>query len=94
MGRKYWEFETLHEYKKRIIDPVSKSYCAAKWYNATIWLGHGQTTSCHHPPGHPIPVELLDDNPSAIHNTPHKKKMRKMMQEGERPAECEYCWKV
>lgn len=94
MGRKHWEGETLHEFKERIIDPISKSYCAAKWYNATIWLGHGQTTSCHHPPGHWIPLEELESNPSAIHNTPHKKKMRKMMQEGERPSECEYCWKV
>jgi organic radical activating enzyme len=57
-------------------------------------LGHGQTASCHHPPGHWIPLEELKDNPSAIHNTSHKKKMRKLMQEGERPAECEYCWKV
>ena len=32
--------ENLHQYKERIIDPISKSYCAAKWYNATIWLGH------------------------------------------------------
>lgn len=94
MGRKHWEGETLHAFKERMIDPISKSYCAAKWYNATIWLGHGQTTSCHHPPGHWIPLEELEDNPSAIHNTPHKKKMRKMMQEGERPSECEYCWKV
>jgi organic radical activating enzyme len=86
--------ETLHQYKERIIDPISKSYCAAKWYNATIWLGHGQTTSCHHPPGHWIPLEELKDNPTAIHNTIHKKKMRKLMQEGQRPAECEYCWKV
>jgi len=86
--------ENLHQYKERIIDPISKSYCAAKWYNATIWLGHGQTTSCHHPPGHNIPIEELKDNPSAIHNTPHKKLMRKMMLDGERPAECEYCWKV
>ena len=94
MNRGKKEGETLHGYKARIIDPISKSYCAAKWYNATIWLGHGQTTSCHHPPGHWIPLEELKDNPSAIHNTPHKKKMRKMMLEGERPAECEYCWKV
>ncbi|SVC74919.1 uncharacterized protein METZ01_LOCUS327773, partial [marine metagenome] len=86
--------ENLHQYKKRVIDSISESYCAAKWYNATIWLGHGQTTSCHHPPGHWIPLEELKDNPSAIHNTPHKKKMRKLMQEGQRPAECEYCWKV
>jgi len=94
MGRKHWDGETLHQYKTRMIDTISPSYCAAKWYNATIWLGHGQTTSCHHPPGHWIPLEELESNPSAIHNTPHKKKMRKMMQEGERPAECEYCWKV
>ena len=94
MGRRHSEGETLHQYKERMIDSKSESYCGAKWYNATIWLGHGQTTSCHHPPGHWIPVEELKDNPSAIHNTPHKKLMRKQMQEGERPAECEYCWKV
>ena len=92
--RRHWEGETLQAYKERMIDSISPSYCAAKWYNATIWLGHGQTTSCHHPPGHWIPLEELKDNPSAIHNTKHKKKMREMMLKGERPAECEYCWKV
>jgi organic radical activating enzyme len=94
MGRKHWEGESLQQYKDRMIDPISKSFCAAKWYNATIWLGHGQTASCHHPPGHWIPKEELEVNFTAIHNTKHKKLMRKMMQEGERPAECEYCWKV
>jgi organic radical activating enzyme len=86
--------ESFEDFKKRMIDPISASYCSAKWYNATIWLGHGQTTSCHHPPGHYIDPKELIDNPSAIHNTQHKKKMRKMMLEGERPNECEYCWKV
>ena len=86
--------ESLSEYKERMIDPISDSFCAAKWYNATIWLGHGQTTSCHHPPGHWIPLDELKENYTAIHNTKHKKLMRKMMQEGERPQECEYCWKV
>ena len=92
MGRK--ANESLKDYKIRVIDPISASYCAAKFLNATIWLGHGQTTSCHHPPAHKIdPIEVLS-NPSAIHNTQHKKKMRKMMLEGIRPNECEYCWKV
>ena len=50
MTRKVREGETLHQFKERMIDSVSESYCAAKWYNATIWLGHGQTASCHHPP--------------------------------------------
>jgi len=86
--------ESNLEYKKRMVDTISESYCGAKWYNATIWLGHGETTSCHHPPSHAIDVEEIKTNPSAIHNTPHKKKMRKMMHEGIRPNECEYCWKV
>lgn len=86
--------ESFHDYKQRVIDPISDSFCAAKWYNATIWLGHGQTTSCHHPPAHWIPLEEIKTNHTAIHNTEHKKKMRKMMLEGTRPQECEYCWKV
>ena len=49
--------ESLENYKTRIIDKISPSFCAAKWYNATIWLGHGQTTSSHHPPAHWIPKE-------------------------------------
>ena len=65
--------ESLEEYKKRIIDPISDSFCAAKWYNATIWLGHGQTTSCHHPPAHWISKDELETNFTAIHNTKHKK---------------------
>ena len=92
MGRK--STENFHEFKARMIDPISETFCAAKWYNATIWLGHGQTTSCHHPPAHRINVDEIAKNPSAIHNTEHKKLMRKYMQEGIRPAECEYCWKV
>ncbi len=86
--------EDFLQFKARMLDSISPSFCAAKWYNATIWLGHGQTTSCHHPPGHNIDIEELEANPSAIHNTKHKKLMRKYMQEGTRPAECEYCWKV
>jgi hypothetical protein len=44
--------------------------------------------------GHQIDANELIENPSAIHNTPHKKYMRKLMQEGQRPQECEYCWKI
>ena len=86
--------ETDNEYRTRVIDPISDSFCAAKWLNATIWLGHGGTASCHHPPAHNIDKEEIKTNPSAIHNTRHKKKMRQMMLEGTRPKECEYCWKI
>ena len=86
--------ETLHEYKARVIDSKSASFCGAKWHGATIWLGHGQTVSCHLPASHDIPLEELKSNPSTIHNTPHKKQMRKMMLEGVRPPECYKCWNV
>tara|TARA_R110002126_G_scaffold263646_3_gene406609 strand:- start:215 stop:1567 length:1353 start_codon:yes stop_codon:yes gene_type:complete len=82
------------DFKHQILDTKSASFCAAKWYNATIWLGSGQTTSCHHPPAHAIDIEELKVNPSALHNTAKKKDDRKKMLAGDRPAGCEYCWKI
>lgn len=76
------------------MDSVSPSFCAAKWKNATIWLGSGTTVSCHLPPAHKIDLNEIKTNPSAIHNTLHKKLNRKKMLEGKRPEECEYCWKI
>ena len=81
------------EFRQQVLDPISASFCGAKWYNATIWLGSGQTTSCHHPPAHAIGEEFRT-NPKAIHNTAQKKEDRRQMQQGERPPGCEYCWKI
>jgi len=82
------------QYKRRVIDIKSTSFCGAKWYNATIWLGSGQTTSCHHPLPHQVSVEQVIVNPKALHNTQQKKNDRALMQDGLRPAGCEYCWKI
>lgn len=82
------------EFRQQQLDTKSASFCAAKWYNATIWLGSGQSTSCHHPPAHAIDVEAIKTNPSAIHNTVEKKLDRQNMQLGNRPKGCEYCWKI
>jgi len=86
--------ENLQQYRDRVLDSKSKSFCGAKWFNATTWLGSGTTASCHHPPAHKIPLEEVEADYTAIHNTKHKKEMRRMMQNGERPRECEYCWKM
>ena len=86
--------ETDLEYKRRVIDIKSTSFCGAKWYNATIWLGSGQTTSCHHPLPHQVSVEQVIANPRALHNTREKKNDRALMQDGLRPAGCDYCWKI
>lgn len=82
------------EETKRILDRISPSFCGAKWYNATIWLGSGMTTSCHHPPAHKVSVDAVKANPKALHNTPEKFRDREMMQQGKRPAGCDYCWKI
>lgn len=82
------------EYKSRVLDTKSASFCGAKWYNATIWLGSGMTTSCHHPLPHKVSVEEVISNPKALHNTKEKKEQRRQMQCGERPTGCEYCWKI
>lgn len=77
-----------------IVNAISPSFCAAKWYNATIWLGNGRTASCHLPPAHSIPLDSIESNPSALHNTEYKKEKRKEMLEGVRCEECAYCWTV
>ena len=86
--------ESFLDYKKRVLDTKSASFCGAKWYNATIWLGSGMTTSCHHPPAHKINLAELAERPQAIHNTEEKKKQRLEMQLGLRPSGCEYCWRI
>jgi len=88
------ENETFQEYRDRVVNKLSPSFCGAKWYNATIWLGNGTTTSCHHPPAHKIPLEEVALSYKALHNTTYKKAVRKQMMEGVRPKECEYCWKI
>src|SRR6056300_1047665 len=85
------EFNNLVEKK---LNSVSCSFCLAKWKQVTLHLGTGHTHSCHHPRTHKIPLEEIKENPSALHNTNYKKIQRKMMLEGTRPPECNYCWNV
>ncbi len=86
--------EHLIKWREENLNSISKSFCAAKWFNASLHLGHGYTNSCHLPLPHPIDLEEIKTNPSALHNTRLKKEARRMMQQGIRPAECSYCWKV
>lgn len=88
------EIERKNLYFENVLDKVSNTVCGAKWYNATIRLESGTTTSCHHPPFHQIDKKLLEKNPKALHNTKEKKEQRKKMLQGKRPEGCEYCWRL
>jgi len=76
------------------LNKVSSSFCVAKWKQVTLHLQNGHTHSCHHPGTHVVPLEELRKNPTALHNTEFKKSQRKLMLEGVRPSECDYCWRA
>lgn len=75
-------------------DEISSTFCSAKWHMVTLHLAQGETHSCFHPWTHKIPLTEIKNNPGAIHNTLFKKSQRKLMLDGERPKECEYCWRM
>jgi organic radical activating enzyme len=76
------------------LNAVSPSFCIAKWKQVTLHLQTGHNHSCHHPTTHKIPLDELAANPGALHNTNFKKAQRKQMLAGQRPSECDYCWRV
>ena len=76
------------------LDKVGPGFCMAKWYHVSIHLHTGQNHSCYHPSPHRVTPEMVEENPSALHNSPFKKEQRKTMLQGGRPAECSYCWDV
>ena len=73
-------------------DSISPTYCAAKWFEGTIWFHKGATASCHHTPLTPIGLDL--SKPSNIFNSPRKVADREQMLSGERPIGCNYCWTI
>lgn len=80
--------------KRDRLNAISPSFCAAKWLQTTLYLQNGYNHSCHHPSPHKIPLEEIEENPAALHNSGFKKQQRNLMLQGQRPKECDYCWKV
>jgi len=88
------ELDKIKEIMPIVEAETSPTFCLAKWHHTTIYLQTGETHSCYHPAPHPIPLEELKDNPSALHNTKEKKEQRKQMLCGQKPSGCNYCWKI
>jgi len=87
------EFQDVKKFSTEL-DSISPSMCFAKWKQVTLHLQTGHNHSCHHPKTHKTPVEELSQDPSALHNTKFKKQQRELMLKGQRPSECDYCWRV
>ena len=77
-----------------IMNEVSPTFCLAKWHHTTLYLQTGETHSCYHPAPHAVPLAEIKQNPSALHNTNHKKQERKEMLEGIQTEGCQYCWNI
>jgi organic radical activating enzyme len=76
------------------LNAVSPSMCLAKWKQVSLHLTTGHTNSCYHPPLHRISLEDIARSSSGIHNTEFKKSQRRLMLDGARPGECQYCWNM
>ena len=85
--------KTLFEIRD-ITDKISPTFCLSKWHQTSIYLQTGETHSCYHPPPHKIPLEEIENNPSALHNTVEKKQQRKELLNGEKSKSCQYCWNI
>ena len=79
---------------KNLLNSTGCGFCLAKFKQVTLHLGTGMTHSCHHPSPHKIPLAELKNNPAALFNTTVLKNARKQMLTGEKPDECDYCWRV
>tara|TARA_B110000858_G_C17791379_1_gene470112 strand:- start:957 stop:2327 length:1371 start_codon:yes stop_codon:yes gene_type:complete len=86
--------KNLYNDIRKELDEVSSSFCLAKWSQLTLYLQNGYNHSCHHPTPHKIPLKELEQNHKALHNTKYKKRQMRQMLKGQRPSECEYCWKI
>jgi organic radical activating enzyme len=87
-------YDQAADQAKTQLDNISPSMCYAKWAQVSMHLTNGMTHSCYHPPTHKIPLEELEHNISALHNTKEKKEQRRQMLKGEKPEGCSYCWKI
>jgi len=88
------ELEKIKQVIPHTDSEISPTFCMAKWHHTTIYLQTGETHSCYHPAPHSIPLEEIQNNPSALHNTQEKKRERELMMKGKQPEGCSYCWKI
>lgn len=73
---------------------MNKTFCSAKFKQASLHLQSGRVHMCHHPATHQISYDKVQSNPLLLFNTPELKQSRFEMLSDKRPQECSYCWEI
>ena len=68
---------------------TSQTLCLAKFHESTIWLYESKIASCHH-----TPFLLTGNNSLTFYNPQDRRKQQESMLNGNKPEECNYCWKL
>lgn len=76
------------------LDPLSPTFCAAKWLSADFYIHTGRTSSCHLPTPDKIDLALAQSNIHYFNNTTEKLQQKAEMLAGNKPGKCSNCWQV
>jgi organic radical activating enzyme len=72
-----------------IRDKTSQTLCLAKFHESTIWLYESKIASCHH-----TPFLLTGNDTLTFYNPEGRRQQQDSMLNGNKPTECNYCWKL
>ena len=72
-----------------IRDKTSPTLCLAKFHESTIWLYESKIASCHH-----TPFLLTGNDTLTFYNPEGRRQQQDSMLNGNKPTECNYCWKL
>lgn len=70
-------------------DNTSQTLCLAKFHESTIWLYESKIASCHH-----TPFLLTGKDSLTFYNPEGRRQQQDSMLKGNKPEECNYCWKL
>jgi pyruvate-formate lyase-activating enzyme len=68
---------------------TSQTLCLAKFHESTIWLYESKIASCHH-----TPFLLTGKDSLTFYNPEGRRQQQDSMLKGNKPEECNYCWKL
>lgn len=81
-------------FKIERLDPISPTFCAAKWLRTDLYMHTGVTSSCPLPRPDKINLDQVKTNVLAIHNTNEKIQQRREMLSGKQTSVCDSCWNI